>query len=73
MSQIYLLFFFLYNHKQHIDLWVMYMWHCRPNNADWCMVSCYFLTILLQGSMPLFYATKEVYDCAWSDVERVCN
>ncbi|PWA56063.1 phospholipase-like protein [Artemisia annua] len=56
---------------EHIDLWVMYMWHFRPNNADWCMVSCYFLTILLQGSMPLFYATNVVYDYAWADVERV--
>ncbi|PWA37409.1 phospholipase-like protein [Artemisia annua] len=56
---------------EHIDLWVMYMWHFRPNNADWSMVSCYFLTILLQGSMPLFYATNEVYDYAWADVVRV--
>lgn len=69
---IYMITFFVFNDFQHIDVWVMYMWQFRPYNADWCMVSCYFLTLLLQGSMPLFYATNEVYACAWGDVDRVC-
>ncbi|GJZ59174.1 hypothetical protein Tco_0614990 [Tanacetum coccineum] len=34
------------------------------------MVSCYFLTLLLQDSMPLFYATDEIYPLAWRDVEQ---
>ncbi|GJV84832.1 hypothetical protein Tco_1524730 [Tanacetum coccineum] len=45
----------------HIELWVWYMWHFRQSFDDWSMVSCYFLTLLLQDSMPLFYATDEIY------------
>ncbi|GJW13045.1 phospholipase-like protein [Tanacetum coccineum] len=40
---------------------VWYMWHFRQPFDDWSMVSCYFLTLLLQDSMPLFYATDEIY------------
>nr|GEZ95352.1 phospholipase-like protein [Tanacetum cinerariifolium] len=35
------------------------------------MVSCCFLTLLLQDSIPLFYATDEIYLLAWKDVEHV--
>ncbi|GJW07464.1 hypothetical protein Tco_1569887 [Tanacetum coccineum] len=31
--------------EEHIDLWVNYMWHERPDNANWAMVSCYFVQI----------------------------
>ncbi|GKC43837.1 phospholipase-like protein, partial [Tanacetum coccineum] len=55
----------------HIELWVWYMWHFRKSFDDWSMVSCYFLTLLLQDSMPLFYATDEIYPLAWRDVEQV--
>ncbi|GJX16758.1 phospholipase-like protein [Tanacetum coccineum] len=55
----------------HIELWVWYMWHFRQSFDDWSMVSCYFLTLLLQDSMPLFYATDEIYPLAWRDVEQV--
>ncbi|PWA38014.1 phospholipase-like, Aminotransferase-like mobile domain protein [Artemisia annua] len=34
-------------------------------------VSCYFVTLLLQNSMPLFYATDEIYPIAWKNVEQV--
>nr|GEY87620.1 phospholipase-like protein [Tanacetum cinerariifolium] len=43
----------------------------RQSCDDWSMVSCYFLTLLLQDSMPLFYATDEIYPLAWRDVEQV--
>ncbi|GJX66020.1 phospholipase-like protein [Tanacetum coccineum] len=56
---------------EHIDLWVTYMWHTRQCDMDWAMVSCYFLTLLLQGSIPLFYVNNEIYPVAWSNVERV--
>ncbi|GKA77951.1 phospholipase-like protein [Tanacetum coccineum] len=56
---------------EHIDLWVMYLWHTRQFDMDWAMVSCYFLPLLLQGSMPLFYANNDRYLVAWSNVERV--
>ncbi|GJR11054.1 phospholipase-like, aminotransferase-like mobile domain protein [Tanacetum coccineum] len=38
---------------------------------DWSIVSCYFLTLLLQDLMPFFYVTDEIYPMAWRDVERV--
>ncbi|GJY64637.1 phospholipase-like protein [Tanacetum coccineum] len=58
-------------HEEHIDLWVWYMWHFRQSCQDWSMVSCNFLTLLLRESMPLFYATYEIYPLAWRDVEQV--
>ncbi|GJS67315.1 hypothetical protein Tco_0681879 [Tanacetum coccineum] len=48
-----------------------YMWHGRPNNANWAMVSCYFVQILLQNSTPLFYANGDKYATPWSDVDQV--
>ncbi|GKD99135.1 hypothetical protein Tco_1383032, partial [Tanacetum coccineum] len=54
----------------HIDLWVDYMWHGRPDNANWAMVSCYFVEILLQNNTPLFYANGDKYDTSWSDVNQ---
>ncbi|GJU20857.1 phospholipase-like protein [Tanacetum coccineum] len=54
----------------HIKLWVWYMWHFRQSCDDWSMVRCYFLTLLLQDSMPLFYATDKIYPLAWRDVEQ---
>ncbi|PWA44198.1 ulp1 protease family, C-terminal catalytic domain-containing protein [Artemisia annua] len=56
---------------EHIDLWIAYMWHTRPDDRDWSMVSCFFLPLLMQGSIPLFYANKEKYPLGWADVERV--
>nr|GFA47490.1 phospholipase-like protein [Tanacetum cinerariifolium] len=55
----------------HIKLWVWYMWHFRQSCHDWSIVSCYFLTLLLQDSMPFFYVTNEIYPMAWKDVEHV--
>ncbi|GKB42540.1 phospholipase-like protein [Tanacetum coccineum] len=49
----------------------MYMWHTRPSDMDWAMVSCYFLPLLLQGSIPKFYANNAIYLVGWSNVERV--
>ncbi|PWA88222.1 phospholipase-like protein [Artemisia annua] len=56
---------------EHIELWVLYLWHVRPSVADWSIVSSYFLTLLLQETLPLFYANKEVYKLSWADVDRV--
>ncbi|GKB83234.1 phospholipase-like protein [Tanacetum coccineum] len=47
--------------EEHIDLWVDYMWHGRPDNANWAMVSFYFVQILLQNNTPLFYANDDKY------------
>ena len=47
------------------------MWHTRPDDMDWSMVSCFFLPLLMNGSMPLFYVNKEKYPLGWADVERV--
>ncbi|GJW98690.1 phospholipase-like protein [Tanacetum coccineum] len=54
--------------EHHIDLWVDYMWHVRPENSNWAMVSCYFVKLLLQNGMPLFYANGEKYTTPWSEV-----
>ncbi|GJV46389.1 phospholipase-like protein [Tanacetum coccineum] len=56
---------------EHIDLWVTYLWLTRQTDMDWAMVSSYFLPLLLQGSMPLFYANNDLYPVPWSNVERV--
>ncbi|PWA61132.1 phospholipase-like, Aminotransferase-like mobile domain protein [Artemisia annua] len=56
---------------EHIELWVLYLWYVRPTFADWSIVSSYFLTLLLQETLPLFYANKEVYKLSWADVDRV--
>nr|GFB76813.1 phospholipase-like protein [Tanacetum cinerariifolium] len=49
---------------------VNYMWHGRPDNANWAMVSCYFAHILLQNSTPLFYASGDKYATPWIDVDQ---
>nr|GEW51437.1 phospholipase-like protein [Tanacetum cinerariifolium] len=64
------------NHKgwlvdEYIELWIMYMWHTRPSDMDWAMVSYYFLPLLLQESMPKFCANNAIYAVGWSNVERV--
>nr|GEX28296.1 phospholipase-like protein [Tanacetum cinerariifolium] len=50
---------------------VTYLWLTRHTNMDWAMVSSYLLPLLLQGSMPLFYANNDIYPIPWSDVERI--
>ncbi|GJU61186.1 phospholipase-like protein [Tanacetum coccineum] len=57
--------------EQHIDLWVDYMWYVKPENSNWAMVSCYFVQLLLQNGMPLFYANGERYTTTWSEVDQV--
>ena len=40
------------------------MWHTRQSDMDWSMVSCFFLPLLMKGTLPVWYATRV-------DVERV--
>ncbi|GJY41464.1 hypothetical protein Tco_0428734, partial [Tanacetum coccineum] len=47
---------------EHIDLWVDYMWHVRPNDANWAMVNSYFVQLLLQNAMPLWCVNGESGD-----------
>ncbi|PWA72848.1 F-box associated interaction domain-containing protein [Artemisia annua] len=56
---------------EHIDLWVEYMLHFRPVAAKWAMVTAYFVQLLLQDSIPIWYANGEKYNIAWADVEHV--
>ncbi|GJR61600.1 phospholipase-like protein [Tanacetum coccineum] len=56
---------------EHIELWIMYMWHTQPSDMDWAMVSSYFLPLLLQGYMAKFYANNAIYPVGWSNVEWV--
>ncbi|GJX21107.1 phospholipase-like protein, partial [Tanacetum coccineum] len=55
----------------HIDLWVEYMWHVRPKSSDWAIVSSYFVQLLLQDSMPNWYANGQTYNLPWSVVDQV--
>nr|GEU46936.1 phospholipase-like protein [Tanacetum cinerariifolium] len=57
--------------EEHIDLWGDYMWHVRPENSNWAMVSFYFVQLLFQNGMPLFYANRERYTTTWSEVDQV--
>ncbi|GKC09920.1 hypothetical protein Tco_1001530, partial [Tanacetum coccineum] len=38
---------------------ICHMWHVRPENANWAMVSSYFVQLLMQNNMPLFYANGD--------------
>ncbi|GKB83456.1 hypothetical protein Tco_0950351 [Tanacetum coccineum] len=42
----------------HIELWVNYMWHVRPHEADWAMVGAYFVQLILQDSITVRYANE---------------
>nr|GEU71098.1 hypothetical protein [Tanacetum cinerariifolium] len=46
-------------------------WLLDETDMDWAMVSSYFLPLLLQGFMPLFYANNDIYPVPWSNVERM--
>ena len=61
----------MYVFLQHIELWVEYMLHFRPVDADWAMVTAYFVQLLLQDSIPIWYANGEKYKIPWGDVEQV--
>ncbi|GJY98406.1 phospholipase-like protein [Tanacetum coccineum] len=56
---------------EHVELWVNYMWHFRPHDADWAMVGAYFVQLLLQDSIPSWYADGSLYKVSWCDVEEV--
>ena len=47
------------------------MLHFRPDDADWAMVTGYFVQLLLQDSIPIWYANGDKYQISWADVEQV--
>ncbi|PWA69048.1 phospholipase-like protein [Artemisia annua] len=56
-----------------IDAWFMYMWHFRPQNADWVMVGPFFDSKVLSRDIPLYYANGITYGVPWcaENVEKV--
>ncbi|GJX57755.1 hypothetical protein Tco_0287652 [Tanacetum coccineum] len=54
-----------------LELWVNYMWHFKPHDADWAMVGAYFVKLLLQDSIPSWYADGNLYKVSWCDVEQI--
>ncbi|PWA66273.1 phospholipase-like protein [Artemisia annua] len=56
---------------EHIEVWVRYMWLVRPDSAKWAMVSAYFVQLLLQDSLPLWYVDGTCYKVPWNDVEQI--
>nr|GEV48785.1 phospholipase-like protein [Tanacetum cinerariifolium] len=49
---------------EHVELWVNYMWHFRPHDADWAMVGGYFVQLIPQDSIPSCGLT---YDPEWRE------
>lgn len=47
------------------------MLHFRAADADWSMVTAYFVQLLLQDSIPIWYANGEKYKIHWGDVDQV--
>ncbi|PWA94587.1 Zinc finger, FYVE/PHD-type [Artemisia annua] len=45
--------------------------HTRPLDMDWSKVSCFFLPLLMKGTIPVWFANKETHPLGWGDVERV--
>nr|GEW87941.1 phospholipase-like protein [Tanacetum cinerariifolium] len=54
----------------HLDLWIDLMWYFREPDTDWAMISPYFLTCTLGGSMIDYYASGLRYPVAWRYVEK---
>ncbi|GJZ67164.1 phospholipase-like protein [Tanacetum coccineum] len=55
----------------HLDLWVDLLWSFREPDADWAMVSPYFLPCILGGSMHDYFSNGVRYPVAWRNVEKV--
>ncbi|GJT57010.1 phospholipase-like protein, partial [Tanacetum coccineum] len=45
--------------------------HARPHDADWAMVGGYFVQLLLQDFIPLWYVDGTRYKVSWSDIDQV--
>ncbi|PWA72399.1 phospholipase-like protein [Artemisia annua] len=59
--------------REHIDAWFMYIWHFRPQDADWVMVGPFFDSKVLSRDIPLYYANGITYGVPWcaENVEKV--
>ncbi|GJS34649.1 hypothetical protein Tco_0533031 [Tanacetum coccineum] len=44
---------------------------CKTAEARWAMVGAYFVQILLQDSIPVWYADGSRYKVAWRDLDQV--
>nr|GEX64571.1 transposase, MuDR, MULE transposase domain protein [Tanacetum cinerariifolium] len=49
----------------HLNLWVLYLWHYRPEKADWVIASPFFNTFMLGNKFPCCYADGVTYDVPW--------
>nr|GFA61773.1 ulp1 protease family, C-terminal catalytic domain-containing protein [Tanacetum cinerariifolium] len=57
----------------HLDIWVLYMWHYRPVEADWAICSPFFNTFMLGDKMSRCYVDGVTYGVPWfsESVEKV--
>ncbi|PWA65662.1 hypothetical protein CTI12_AA332440 [Artemisia annua] len=57
----------------HIDLWVLYLWHYRPADADWVLAGPFFSSMLLHNRLPCYFANGVTYGTPWfaESVEKV--
>ena len=47
------------------------MWSLRQPDADWALVSPYFLTCILNGMMPDYFSNGHMYPLPWMSVDKV--
>ncbi|GKE32823.1 hypothetical protein Tco_1452145 [Tanacetum coccineum] len=51
--------------NMHLDLWVLYLWHFRPTEADWAIAGPFFNTFMLGYELPCCYADGVTYGVPW--------
>ncbi|GJS61289.1 phospholipase-like protein [Tanacetum coccineum] len=51
--------------NMHLDLWVLYLWHFRPADADWAIAGPFFNTFMLGYELPCCYADDVTYGVPW--------
>ncbi|GKD00900.1 ulp1 protease family, C-terminal catalytic domain-containing protein [Tanacetum coccineum] len=49
----------------HLNLWVLYLWHFRPADADWAIAGPFFNTFMLGYELPCCYADDVTYGVPW--------
>ncbi|GJW16908.1 phospholipase-like protein [Tanacetum coccineum] len=55
----------------HLILWIDLMWSLRPLEAEWAIISPYFSTSILSGSMPDYFSNGHMYPLPWIAVEKL--
>ncbi|PWA88552.1 phospholipase-like protein [Artemisia annua] len=57
--------------EQHLNLWVDLMWHLRPADADWAVISSFFCPCVLGGNFVRYWAGGSRYPVPLKSVNNV--